>query len=301
MTAKREVHGVLALDKPVGPSSNAILQKVKRLFAAAKAGHTGSLDPAASGLLPVCFGRATRFAEFLLGADKSYEFTVVFGTATDSGDAEGAVIASADAGFLRADAVDAALTEFRGAIDQVPPMHSALKRDGVPLYKLARRGLEVERPPRRVHVHRFEMLAFRAGARAEADFRVDCGKGVYIRALAMDLGRRLGCGAHIRRLRRTRCGVCGIEQASAIEQLEAAAGDFETLDAKLISPSEAMAHLPVVELAEPLGRKWCQGQIVPAQAASGLVRVRLADGRFAGIGEIGVDSQLQPRRVATPH
>ena len=194
----------------------------------------------------------------MLGADKAYEFTIVFGVGTDSGDREGAVTSTDDVSHLRRMAVAEALAEFRGDIDQIPPMYSALKRDGVPLYKLARRGVEVEREPRRVRVDRFELLDFRPGARAEADCVVDCAKGVYIRSLAMDLGRSLGCGAHLSRLRRTRCGACDIQEALTMERLEtlAAAGDFAVLDRLLLPPSLAMAHLPTVNLPEALERRW---------------------------------------------
>ena len=188
--------------KPSGVSSNRALQIVKRLYGAAKAGHTGSLDPLATGVLPLCFGEATKFSQFLLDADKVYSSTFVLGTVTDTGDAEGQVLEVRDgSGITEAD-VSMALRAFEGEIEQIPPMYSALKQDGQPLYKLARQGVEVERKPRPVVIKRLELRAFRAGAKPEADIYLECSKGTYVRTLAEDLGLALGCGAHVGALRR---------------------------------------------------------------------------------------------------
>ncbi len=189
----QRVDGVLLLDKPSGMSSNDALQKARRRFSAAKAGHTGTLDPLATGLLPVCFGEATKFSADLLDADKTYEADLLFGQVTDTGDAEGVVLRESPVGFARAD-LEGALGRFRGPISQIPPMHSALKRDGRPLYELARQGIEVERAPRAVTIHELTLLSH-AGDRCR--LRVTCSKGTYIRTLAADLGEALGCGAHL--------------------------------------------------------------------------------------------------------
>ncbi|KAB2921992.1 MAG: tRNA pseudouridine(55) synthase TruB, partial [Dechloromonas sp.] len=198
----QRVDGVLLLDKPLGLTSNDALQKARRLFSAAKGGHTGTLDPAATGLLPLCFGEATKFSADLLDADKTYEAVVQLGVTTDSGDAEGQVVATAPVTVGEAE-VRQALPRFTGAIEQIPPMHSALKRNGRPLYELARKGIEVERAPRAVTIHGLELLDF-AGDRLT--LRVRCSKGTYIRVLAADLGQALGCGAHLVGLRRTAVG-----------------------------------------------------------------------------------------------
>ena len=214
--------GVLLLDKPEGLSSNHALQRARRTLDARKAGHTGTLDPFATGLLVCCFGRATKICGTMLEADKGYEATLRFGEETDSGDLTGHVTARAPEGFsgvARESLLDV-LPEFRGEIEQIPPMYSALKRDGKPLYEYARQGVELERPPRRVILHRLELLDFDdMGAR----LLVDCSKGTYIRTLAQDIGRRLGCGAHLVALRRTRVGPFDIGESVGLEALQAMA------------------------------------------------------------------------------
>uniref|UniRef100_UPI0035ADC3C5 tRNA pseudouridine(55) synthase TruB n=1 Tax=Thauera aminoaromatica TaxID=164330 RepID=UPI0035ADC3C5 len=215
---RREVDGVLLLDKPQGMSSNGALQTARRLLAAAKAGHTGTLDPMASGLLPLTFGEATKFSQMLLDADKTYEAVVRLGVDTDSGDAEGKVLATRPVAVDRA-ALEAVLERFRGEIEQVPPMYSALKRDGKALYEYARAGIELERAARRVVIHALELLDF-AGERFT--IRVHCSKGTYIRSLAMDIGAALGCGAHLAALRRTAIGAFDLSGALTLEALEAA-------------------------------------------------------------------------------
>ena len=198
----RPVNGILVLDKPLGMSSNQALQTAKRLYFAAKAGHTGSLDPLATGVLPLCFGEATKFSQYLLDADKAYESTFVLGTATDTGDAEGQVLETTDASGISEADVSAALDRFRGEIEQVPSMFSAIKHNGQPLYKLARQGKEVERKSRRVVIKQLELRDFRTGGgqqgtAPEVDVYLECSKGTYVRSIAEDLGKVLGCGAFV--------------------------------------------------------------------------------------------------------
>jgi tRNA pseudouridine55 synthase len=281
----RPISGILVLDKPAGLSSNRALQRAKGLYRAAKAGHTGSLDPLATGVLPLCFGEATKVSQYLLEADKVYESTFVFGVSTDTGDAEGTVKARADAGALDAAAVEAALAPFRGEIEQVPSMYSAIKQGGRPLYELARQGVEVERKARRVTVHAFELQAFRPGGQAEADVRVHCSKGTYVRSLAEDLGAALGCGAHVSRLRRLQSGPFRIDEAA--------------LDRLLLPAERALADMPLVTLSESAGFYLRQGQpvLVPNAPCDGMVRVAAESGELLGIGEILDDGRVAPRRL----
>lgn len=220
--------GVLLLDKPEGLSSNHALQRAKRAVDARKAGHTGTLDPFATGLLVCCFGRATKICGTMLDADKCYEATLRFGEETDSGDLTGNVVARAPDDFqgVEREALLQILPEFRGEIEQVPPMYSALKRDGRPLYEYARKGVEVEREPRRVRIHRLELLDFDS---RNARLLVDCSKGTYVRTLAQDIGRRLGCGAHLVALRRTRVGPFDIADAVTLDSLQAMERPQQTL------------------------------------------------------------------------
>lgn len=211
--------GVLLLDKPVGLSSNHALQRARRSMDAAKAGHTGTLDPFATGLLVCCMGRATKISGAMLDADKAYRATLQFGEETDSGDLTGHVVARAADGYsVTEDALRAVLACFQGVIEQVPPMYSALKRDGKPLYEYARQGIELERPPRQVTIHRIDLLSL-SGTRAEID--VACSKGTYIRTLAQDIGRALGCYAHLAALRRTHVGPFSLDRAVTLEALQA--------------------------------------------------------------------------------
>lgn len=230
--------GVLLLDKPEGLSSNHALQRAKRALDARKAGHTGTLDPFATGLLVCCLGRATKLAGQLLESDKGYVATVRFGAETDSGDLTGEIVSVATETFTGVDEQDlhAVLPEFRGEIEQIPPMHSALKRDGKPLYKYARAGVEVERPPRAVTIHRLDLLAY---SPHEAVIEVICSKGTYIRTLAQDIGRLLGCGAHLSALRRTRVGPFHVDNAIALSDLQT----METPQSVLISLDDLPAEL----------------------------------------------------------
>lgn len=287
----KQVDGVLLLDKPLGLTSNDALQKARRLFSAAKGGHTGTLDPLATGLLPLCFGEATKFSADLLDADKTYEAVLKLGVTTDTGDAEGAVT-----GTVAVDAAESAilsvLPRFVGDIRQIPPMHSALKRDGRPLYELARQGIEVERAPRAVTVHAIDCLGFAGGL---LTLRVACSKGTYIRVLAADIGQALGCGAHLTALRRTRVGDLDLAGAVTLAELEALdeaerAGCLQPVDALLRS-------LPVVMVAGEDAERFRHGNPVDLQPGlGGKIRV-YADGRLIGVGEPGSDGRLWPKRL----
>ena len=297
----RPIDGILVLDKPGGMSSNRALQVAKRLYGAAKAGHTGSLDPLATGVLPLCFGEATKFSQFLLDADKAYQSTFVLGTATDSGDAEGEVLHSQDSGHISQQQVAVALEAFRGEIEQVPSMFSAIKHQGQPLYKLARRGVEVERKARRVVIKQLDLLAFRAGARAEVDIYLECSKGTYVRSIAEDLGRALGCGAHVASLRRSKAGPFSLADSVSLGTLEAlkANGQEAQMDALLLPADAAVRALPLVSLSESGGFYIRQGQPVqvPNAPRDGMVRVALESGEFLGVGEILDDGRIAPRRL----
>ena len=297
----RPVNGILVLDKPLGDSSNYALQQAKRLYFAAKAGHTGSLDPLATGVLPVCFGEATKFSQYLLDADKVYEATFVLGTQTDTGDAEGEVIGQQDASSLTREMVAVALEEFVGTIEQVPSMYSAIKHDGQPLYKLARKGIEVDRKARTITITSLEMLAFREGESAEVDIRLACSKGTYVRSLAEDLGAALGCGAHVSALRRTAAGPFTLEDSVSLATLEALKGadKLAAMDELLKPADTAVGGLPLVRLTESGGYYLRQGQpvMVPNAPCDGIVRVALETGEFLGVGEILDDGRVAPRRL----
>ena len=243
------MHGVLLLDKPLGLSSNDALQKAKRLFRAEKAGHTGTLDPLATGLLPLCFGAATKFSQVSLDADKRYTATLKLGVTTTTGDAEGDVQKRCDVNVTRAE-VESACAQFTGAIEQVPPMHSALKRDGKPLYEYARAGIEVERNARAVTIRRIDIID---GDHDVWTIDVRCSKGTYIRTLAEDIGQALGCGAHLSALRRTGSGALTLDRAHTLEQL-AAMTEAER-DAQLMDADALLVDWPVIRLGtEDAGR-----------------------------------------------
>jgi tRNA pseudouridine55 synthase len=250
---RRALHGVLLLDKPVGLSSNTALQRAKRLYRAQKAGHTGTLDPLASGLLPLCFGAATKFAQVSLDADKRYVATLQLGRTTTTGDAEGEVLAERPVRVDRT-SIDAACTRLTGTIDQLPPMYSALKKDGRALYDYARAGIEVERTPRRVTIHALRVLDWQA-ERLVLD--VVCSKGTYVRTLAEDLGELLGCGAHLAALRRTASGAMNVEQAVALDRLEALT-DAER-DALLLAPDTLIADWPAWQLSAEEAARFLTG------------------------------------------
>ena len=297
----RPVNGILVLDKPAGDSSNRALQVAKRLYGAAKAGHTGSLDPLATGVLPLCFGEATKFSQYLLDADKGYQSTFVLGRETDTADAEGETLAVSSAAAVTQAQVEAAMADLRGAIEQLPPMYSALKQNGQPLYKLARQGIEVERKPRPVVISTFELSAFRGGEQAEVDVVIECSKGTYVRTLAQDLGRALGCGAHVGALRRTRSGPFTLADSVTLATLSALKDNDQLaqMDELLLPADAALGGLPLVTLSESGGFYLRQGQpvLVPNAPCSGMVRVALQDGEFLGVAEILDDGRVAPRRL----
>jgi tRNA pseudouridine55 synthase len=297
----RAINGILIVDKPQSLTSNAVLQQAKRLYFAAKAGHTGSLDPLATGVLPLCFGEATKFSQYLLDADKAYRTTVVLGVATASGDADGEVIASSDASAITREAIEQALLAFRGAITQVPSMFSALKVNGQPLYKLARQGIEIERASRVVTVYQNTLEDFRPGAVAEVDLYVHCSKGTYIRSIAEDLGKMLGCGGHVSRLRRVQAGPYFEHDAVTMPRLQALRDSeaFDEIDALLLPMTSALSHLPQVAVSEDTAYYFRLGQAVlaPHLPLNGLVCLTGGDGLFIGVGEILDDGRVTPRRL----
>jgi tRNA pseudouridine55 synthase len=289
---RRAIDGVLLLDKPLGWSSNHAVQAIKRVYRAERAGHTGTLDPLATGLLPICLGEATKFSAGLLDADKEYLADVRLGVTTRTGDAEGEVLQTRPVNVDDAH-VAAALARFRGEIDQVPPMHSALKRDGKPLYEYARAGVELERAPRRVTIHALDLVARQAEVLC---IRVACSKGTYVRVLAEDIGRALGCGAHLAALRRTRVGdlsVAGAVLPAAVERLDEPGRDA------LLAPADALvANLPEARLTPGQDRIVLRGQAVPFPSGEpGLRRIYDPRGTFLGLGERRPDGLLHPRRL----
>ena len=297
----RLIDGILLLNKPKGGSSNHALQRVKRLYFAQKAGHTGNLDPMATGVLPICLGEATKFSQYLLDADKGYRATIKLGELTDTGDAEGKVIAESDASTVEEKDFLRAMEKFRGEIEQIPPMYSALKVNGRPLYKLAREGIEIERKARKVTIFEFDLLAFRGGRLPEVDVFVHCSKGTYIRTLAMDVADSLGVGGHLIALHRTKAGQFDEADCLGFDALEALkpSESFSGLDNQLIPAEQAVNHLPLVEVDETSGYYVRLGQavFVPNAPIDGLVRIRQEDGTFLGVGEILDDGRVTPKRL----
>jgi tRNA pseudouridine55 synthase len=295
------VHGVLLLDKAAGHSSNDVLIKAKRLLNALKAGHTGTLDPFATGLLPLCFGEATKFAQDLLEADKTYETVVHLGQTTTTGDTEGDVTATAEVDVTMAQ-IEAALAQFRGPIAQVPPMYSALKRDGKPLYEYARAGVTLEREARAVTIHELELLGY------EAPFlrlRVKCSKGTYIRVLGEDIGALLGCGGHLNALRRIQVGALSLDGALTLEAL---AGIPESERAAALAPVDTLlSTFPAVRLNENFSERFLHGQRlalanegIDLPEGGGRVRVyRAADGQLLGTAQLAAYGVLSPERLVS--
>ena len=294
----RSVNGILLLDKPQGLTSNQALQKVKYLFDAKKAGHTGSLDPLATGMLPICLGEATKVSGFLLEADKRYITRCRLGIRTDSADADGKVIETRDCAAVTQAQIEALLPAFRGDIEQMPPMHSALKVNGVPLYKLAHQGQEIERKSRQVHIYDLQLLGFEPPF---VQFSVHCSKGTYVRTLIDDIGERLGCGAHVTELKRWQVGPF---QASSpmytLEQLEDLKEQgLARLDACLLALDTALTQFPAVNLTPDAAFYLQQGQavFVPKTRDLGEVRLYTQDNRFFGVGEVQGDGKIAPRRL----
>jgi tRNA pseudouridine55 synthase len=298
MKTRRSITGILLLDKPIHASSNHALQKVKRLFNAKKAGHTGSLDPIATGMLPLCFGEATKFSQFLLEADKAYEVTAKLGEQTTTGDTEGEVIATHSVSGVTKERIEAVMQKFMGEIDQIPPMYSAIKYQGDPLYKLARRGIEVERKPRRIKIF---SLTLHALTENQMTFRVHCSKGTYVRSLVEDMGRELGCGGHVIALRRTFVAPYGDAPMYTLAELETIAEKlgFEGLSACLLPIETAVQVFPAVKLSTSAAFYLRMGQPVRANFPlnSPLVRLMSEDARFLGIGEVMDDGRVKPHRL----
>jgi tRNA pseudouridine55 synthase len=296
----RHISGVLLLDKPLHLTSNAALQTVKRLYQAAKAGHTGSLDPLASGMLPICFGDATKFAQFLLEEDKSYHVIGKLGVTTTTDDAEGEVIETKPCSDVTLAQIEKVLPQFQGEIDQLPSMYSAIKHRGQPLYKLARQGITVERKSRKVKIYSLKLLRFAAGV-GEMEFIVHCSKGTYIRTLISDIGRALGCGAHVMALRRLTVGGFHEKNMVAMGELERLAQqqDYAQLDGLLLPLENMLANLSVVTLTDTMIFYVKQGNpvMVPQAPVFGYVRLKNKSGQFIGVGEMLEDGKVAPRRL----
>ena len=290
----RDIDGMLLLDKSPGMSSNGAVQRVKRLFQANKIGHTGSLDPIATGLLPLCLGEATKLSGFLLNTDKRYYVRVRLGRTTTTADIEGDTVDEKPVPVFDESILDAILQRFRGETDQVPPMYSALKQGGQRLYDLARKGVEVPREPRKVSIYELCLLEFGANY---LDLEVHCSKGTYIRSLAVDIGESLGCGGHVEQLRRLAVGKFDLGQAVPLSRLEALS-DEERMS--LLLPLSAIAdELPLFNLPDELAFFLRRGQavFVPKLAVGGLLRLFTSEGAFLGIGEVTDDGMIAPRRL----
>jgi tRNA pseudouridine55 synthase len=291
----RDVNGILLLDKPKGMTSNRALQKIKHLYGARKAGHTGSLDPLATGMLPLCFGQATKVSHWLLDADKVYEVEAAIGSQTDTADADGQEIASSAVTITRP-MLEAALDKHRGVIDQVPPMYSALKQDGQRLYKLARAGKEVERKARQVTIFELEIVHFDP---RRPVLRVRCSKGTYIRTLVETIAAEMGALAHVAVLRRTALGPFAAQGMVTLEQVAALEGDHAALDQLLIAADKALEAFPAIELTADEAFYLRNGHTVghAPRGLTGAVRVYDPDARFLGIGEILPDGGIAPKRL----
>jgi tRNA pseudouridine55 synthase len=296
--SERRVNGILLLDKPSGLTSNAALQRVKRLYRARKAGHTGSLDPLASGLLPVCLGEATKVSGFLLDADKHYWVSCRLGVRTTTADAEGEVLEKHPLDAVTQERVREVMRRFTGVIEQIPPMYSAVKHQGQRLYALARQGVEVMREPRRVTIHAIKLLAYRL---PWIEIDVHSSKGTYVRSLVDDIGQALGCGAHVADLRRLGVGPYGptgmVTFEILKERLEAAG--LAAIDALLLPMESGLSQWPDVRLTGDAAYYLRQGQavLVPHAPTTGLVRLYEGQRRFLGVGEILDDGRVAPRRL----
>ena len=287
---RRPIDGVLLLDKPTGMTSNGALQRAKRLYNAQKAGHTGTLDPLASGLLPLCFGEATKFAQRLLDAPKGYLATIRFGATTTTGDAEGEIRETRPVNFTHAD-LDSTLARFVGPLMQTPPIYSALKVEGRPMYRYARAGEDVPRTPRAIVVHALDLVEW---AGSDAIVAVSCSKGTYVRVLAEDIGAALGCGAHLAGLRRTATGGFRLDDAVSLERIEAMS-DADRLG--LLRPAAILvAEMARLVVSEAEGRRFGQGQALPAPASADGEYAVFAGDRLLGVADVA-DGLARPRRV----
>lgn len=292
----RQVDGILLLDKPVGLSSNAALQKVRRAFAAAKAGHTGNLDVMAGGLLPLCFGEATKVSAYLLEADKIYVADLALGVTTSTGDSEGEITKRSVVPVLVEASVRSILAGFVGDQSQIPPMHSALKRNGRPLYEYARAGIELERLARKIRIFRLDLLGLGS---TSLRLEVHCSKGTYIRTLAEDIGQALGTGAHLTGLCRTQAGPFSLADAHPLSRFEGMDIDACSAEGLLKPIDSALGGFPAVTVSADGARVVSLGQrtLVSTTVAAGLCRIYAPDGRFLGMGETAADGSLAPRRM----
>jgi tRNA pseudouridine55 synthase len=301
----RLVNGVLLLNKPIGLTSNKVLQKVRWLYDANRAGHTGALDPLASGVLPLCFGEATKFSQYLLDSDKYYRSTYTLGVRTTTGDSEGEIISQQDASKITRQQVEEKIKDFQGEIDQIPSMYSALKHNGQPLYKLARQGIEIDRPARQITIFDYRIIDFRSGDNPEVDVEVHCSKGTYIRSLAEDLGEALGCGAHVSALHRFKAGPFDETQTISLDQLEKLKeqGAVEQLDQLLKPVDTPVSDFSAVEFDDITARYFQLGQAITSNKAfhqgqeGDIVRVFREDGAFLGIGILTEDGKVAPKRL----
>jgi len=293
----RDINGVVLLDKASGSSSNHVLQQVKRLFGANKAGHTGSLDPLASGLLPICLGQATKVAQFLLDGDKRYFVRAKFGQVSSTGDSEGKIVNFGSTQGIDESSVRAILLKFIGDINQVPPMYSALKRKGIPLYKLARKGIEIERSSRPVTIHEINFLDLED---AVVSLEVSCSKGTYIRTLVEDIGKSLGCGGHVVELRRTGFAHLDLSGSKTYEQLsKLKEQNLESLDSVILSADEMLPNLKSVYLDSDQTRDIKLGKKIEYLGFSNSHKLKLYDHnkQFLGIGESNLMSEILPKRL----
>lgn len=296
----RKIDGILLLDKPLHLTSNGALQRVKRLFSAQKAGHTGSLDPLATGMLPLCFGEATKFSQFLLESDKHYRVLVKLGIKTTTGDAEGEIIATQPVPHFQEQDIKNVLSQFIGAIQQIPPMYSAIKYKGKPLYELARKGLEVERKPRTVNIY---SLQLQESNHETLSLDIHCSKGTYVRTLVEDIGEVLNCGAHVAGLRRLSVSPYQNTAMITLEELEATCQQFgiNALNQYLLPAETSVQALPSVKLSTSAAFYLRTGQSVmaPHLPSAGLVRLVSENDRFMGVGEVMDDGRVAPRRLVS--
>lgn len=295
---RRKVSGVLCLDKPPGITSNTALQIVKQLYKAKKAGHTGSLDPLASGMLPICFGEATKFSQFLLEADKTYEVTAKLGLRTTTSDSEGEVVCERPVPSFTEKHLETILEKFRGDIQQIPSMFSAIKYQGQPLYKLARKGITVPRQARTLKIFQLDLLAINKDT---ISLYIHCSKGTYVRTLIDDIGEALGCGAHVTVLRRLNVGPYQPQEMISLQQLRNCyeSGSIAALDQYLLPIESIIRHLSPIQINHSLEFYLRQGQSIMVSRAplSGLVRFHLPNGEFAGVGEVQKDGKVAPKRM----